>query len=640
MGGVLRPFFGVVFEPRQEMPMSNAWKNSAVRRSIIDAVHDVVRCLPDLLLYDILFKIIGFVLLTPGAAWLARRVIAQSGGAAIGNFDIARFLLTPFGLVGAATLIAVFLAISFMELAGLMVIGFGAAKNRRLTYLDALKFVAGRAARVLAASAWILLVVALAALPFVAAVLGIALWLISDHDINFYLQNRPPEFQLALVLGAVIASVVLALGVFLYVAVSFVLPGVLFRDQTVRQALLQSRTLLKGRFRRVAAALALCLLVWVVVSLIANAAVYTLGSVVVAGTAERIGLLLIVLGILTALNVLIATAVTFVGTSVQAVLIVRLYRDACREESIELIPLGDGEPELGARTQWTIPRKTPLAVAAVVLVIAAATAYGLIEGQSFEDRVEITAHRGSSLDAPENTLAAIEQAIQDGATYVEFDVQITSDGVLVVAHDADLMRVGNRPMVISESKYEDLRDIDVGSSFDSKFADQRVPTLDEVIDLAKGRIKLLVELKSYGADKERLIDAVIRTLEERDVADDSVIMSLKYDEVQKIEERHPQFVTGFVSSVALGDIAELDVDFLAVSAAQVDDLLIGSAHAAGKEVYVWTIDDPTEMSAMIDRGVDNIITNVPATMVEVLEERSQLTDAQRVLLRFRNLYVP
>jgi glycerophosphoryl diester phosphodiesterase len=281
----------------------------------------------------------------------------------------------------------------------------------------------------------------------------------------------------------------------------------------------------------------------------------------------------------------------------------------------------------------------PLGVAILALVMTVFFSWQLLQSLRLDDHVENSAHRGASLAAPENTLSAVTRAINDGATFVEVDVQRTADGVIVVAHDADLMRVARMPLVISESSYDELRRADVGAFFVPKSARQHIPTLDEVIDATKGKVKLIVELKTYSADSDLLVADVVRKLKAHNLLSDADIMSLKYDETQKVKQLAPEITTGFVAAAALGDISKLEVDFLAVSKARATDALIGAAHAQGKDVYVWTVDDRGEMFALIDRGVDNIITNDPATLAAVLEERLRLGNAERILLRFKSLYV-
>ena len=171
------------------------------------------------------------------------------------------------------------------------------------------------------------------------------------------------------------------------------------------------------------------------------------------------------------------------------------------------------------------------------------------------------------------------------------------------------------------------------------FANERVPTLEQVIDEVEGRVKLIVELKSYKGDKQKLISDVVQMLRDKKLGENAVVMSLAYDELVQLNRLAPEMTVGFVASASLGDLTTLDVDFLAVSQSQATDLLISSAHSRDKQVYVWTVDDPSTASLMIDRGVDNLITNDPATIVRVLQDRQALSNAERILLRFRSLYL-
>jgi glycerophosphoryl diester phosphodiesterase len=201
------------------------------------------------------------------------------------------------------------------------------------------------------------------------------------------------------------------------------------------------------------------------------------------------------------------------------------------------------------------------------------------------------------------------------------------------------MRVARVPLVITESRFDQLRTVDVGSLFGAEFADQRLPTLDEVIEATAGKVRLIVELKSYAGDAASLVADVVRTLKARELISSAVVMSLKYDVFQEVERLAPEITSGYIVSARLVDISKLNTDFLAVRKDKATDALVGTAHAQGKNVFVWTVDDPREMATMIDRGVDNIITNDPATLARVLRERADLGTTERILLKFRSLYM-
>ncbi len=608
-------------------------------RLFSNTCRDLWRCLSDLLIFDILFKVIAFAILTPLVGWLFRQFVATSGNAAVGNFDIARFLLSPLGLGMSIVAAGLLCTVLFGELAGLMYIGFGAVQGVRLTFADALRFIKGRIARILGASYLVLLILVAVALPFIIAALATANFFLSQHDINYYLEARPPEFVAAILVGVVIAGLAVIVLAMVSVPLIFVLPQVLFQQDVVWSAFRHSRRLTRGNSGYIVTAILAWLLGTSLTSLLLNSFVYFAGTLMVSASGERVGLLLISLGIIAAVNLIVNLALAFLSSALGCLLIARLYRECSLSQGVDLNLATDWAPSLDAEPRRPFSRKIPLGASAIMLVFAAFVAYQLLESLSREDHVEISAHRGASLVAPENTLSAVRQAIIDGATYVEVDVQRTADGVLVLAHDADLMRLAREPLVISESRYEELLAVDVGRLFSTEFTGERLPTLEEVIEASRGRAKLIVELKSYRGDSDQLVADVVQVFRSYNLFPDAVIMSLEYSEVQQVERLDPTIITGFVASAALGNISKLNVDFLAVSGALATNTLIATAHSQGKQIYVWTIDDPREMFTMIDRGVDNIITNDPGALVSVLEERAELENAERILLRFKSLFV-
>jgi glycerophosphoryl diester phosphodiesterase len=178
---------------------------------------------------------------------------------------------------------------------------------------------------------------------------------------------------------------------------------------------------------------------------------------------------------------------------------------------------------------------------------------------------------------------------------------------------------------------DDLAQIDIGSWFDPAYAEARVPTLRDVLEVAKGRGRVLIELKYYGHD-ERLEERVAQLVEKTGMAEDVMIMSLKRSGVAKMRALRPDWSMGILAARAIGDLSALDAEFLAVNTGQVSGHLLRRAHATGKRVYVWTVDDPRAMSRMISMGVDGLITNKPALARQVMAERAALSLAERILL--------
>ncbi|NIP85059.1 MAG: glycerophosphodiester phosphodiesterase, partial [Planctomycetales bacterium] len=267
-------------------------------------------------------------------------------------------------------------------------------------------------------------------------------------------------------------------------------------------------------------------------------------------------------------------------------------------------------------------------VGAVLAVTVGAVA---IRSVRLEDRCQVTAHRGASAAAPENTLAAIRQAIADGADWVEIDVQETADGQVVVFHDSDFMKLAGNDLKIWDATLDDLQDIDIGSWFGPQFSHQRVPTLAAVLEECRGKVGVNIELKYYGHDQQ-LEQRVAEIVEAHDMVSRVVIMSLKMDAVRKMKQLRPDWKVGLLMSVAAGDLRQIDADFLAVNANFVHRRFVRSVQADGKQVLAWTVNDAPTMSVMIGRGINSLITDKPALARSVLEQRAQLSATERVLL--------
>jgi glycerophosphoryl diester phosphodiesterase len=225
----------------------------------------------------------------------------------------------------------------------------------------------------------------------------------------------------------------------------------------------------------------------------------------------------------------------------------------------------------------------------------------------------------------------VKRAVQDRADWVEIDVQEAADGQVVVIHDSDFKKLADLDLKIWDATMDDLNDIDIGSWFFPEFRDQRVPTLAQVLDMCRGKIGVNIELKYYGHDQQ-LEQRVVDIVKARGMASNIIIMSLKPDAVKKMKALRPEWKVGLLMTVAAGGISRIDADFLAVNAGFAGRGFVKSAHAANKEVYVWTVNDAPTMSIMVSRGVDGLITDKPALALAVLEQRAKMSSLERLIL--------
>lgn len=234
------------------------------------------------------------------------------------------------------------------------------------------------------------------------------------------------------------------------------------------------------------------------------------------------------------------------------------------------------------------------------------------------DKVTITAHRGDCSAAPENTLAAFELAIENGADIIELDVRQTKDGEIVVMHDESLKRVCGVNKKVGKLTYDELMKYSPGKKYrgpnEELYREEKIPTLQEVIDLVGDRAKLNIELKPANTDKN-LSQKVAEIIGENDYYDNCFVASLTYGAIRRVKLSDPEIQTVYVMAVAMGDFYDLEyADGFSIKYRYINNEIIKQSHKRGKEVYAWTVDDKQILESMMLMNVDSIITNNPAKM--------------------------
>ena len=234
---------------------------------------------------------------------------------------------------------------------------------------------------------------------------------------------------------------------------------------------------------------------------------------------------------------------------------------------------------------------------------------------------QITAHRGASKEAPENTLAAFQRAIDEMADYIELDIQMTKDGYIVVMHDTSAYRTTGVSKNITDMTYDEVRNLDAGYWFSDKYRGEKVPSFEEVLKLVKGKAKLNVEIKS-SSESAIVAGKVVELIQKYSMEDECVITSFDYDALLAVKEADEDIQTGYILSVAYGKFYEDDrVDFFSVNASFLTKRVVDAIHNTGKQVYAWTVNNDTSIKNLANKGIDNIITDVPVTAREVVYSR-------------------
>ena len=224
-----------------------------------------------------------------------------------------------------------------------------------------------------------------------------------------------------------------------------------------------------------------------------------------------------------------------------------------------------------------------------------------------EQHTKLIAHRTGGYLAPENSVAGIVAAENAGAYGSETDVQRTSDGYYVINHDDNFKRLAGVNRTPQSMSFLEVRGLTLT---DPHFPAEPYPvaTLSDLLDACRGKEKLFIELKGVTADK-KMADDVVRIVREKNMVSEVVIISLSYRVINYVETHYPEFNTGVLFFAGVGNLPKLNCDILLLEEESVSNARIAEAHAAGKQIGVWTVNDSNGLSRFLDSEVDYIITD-------------------------------
>ena len=234
---------------------------------------------------------------------------------------------------------------------------------------------------------------------------------------------------------------------------------------------------------------------------------------------------------------------------------------------------------------------------------------------------KVMAHRGASTEAPENTMAAFQKAIDDMADYIELDVQLTNNGEVIVMHDSNAYRTTGVDANIVNMTYKEVKTLDAGSWFSDEYVGENVPSLKEVLELTQGKIKLNIELKPAD-NGTALAKNTVRLIEKYNMVNDCVITSFSESALKAVKTYNQEIKVGYILSAAYGDFYDMkNVDFFSVNAAFLSKRTIDAIHNSGKRVYAWTVNNKESIKNLTNKGVDGIITDNPVLARETIYSR-------------------
>lgn len=577
-----------------------------------------------LLVFYLFFTGLTVAALTPLFSGALAQISPITGQAAISTGGLVQFATSPGGLLWLAATATIATLLVLMQQAGMTWIAASEGRREYRIALSAVWAIARRFRRLLALSLLQVSGHLLVAMPFLLMIVIAYHFLLSPHDLYYLRLERPPVVWWFMGISAVAALGITICNGWLYLRWILSVPLMLLDGYGARAALRLSNEYVHGQRLPATGALLAGLAGLLVLPVLVTLAFQFVGGQMLPQLPERMDILMPVTLAFVALYILFTITVAFAGIATYSMLIYSVYRQASgRRQRV---------------TPENLPRRAgPMAWTAEILVILLAVGQAWFVLQSFEqrDEVTVTAHRGSAFKAPENTLSAIEQAIEDGADYIEIDVRMTADGVPVLWHDADMKRVFGLDGKISDLTLEQARKRDAGSWFAPEFSHERIATLEDAIATTRGRAGLYVDIKPDPETPE-LTRTVVELLQQLDAADGTVIAAAEWYVLAQARSLEPELKTTLLAQFIVGPLWEQDFDILGLRQNRVTPATVSQTHRSGNQLHVWTVNDPGAMSRFIDMGVDNIITDAPDVLAELLDRRRDLTDAELLVIKLRN----
>lgn len=537
--------------------------------------------------------------------------LKKAGYSYLTGRNILNFLFRPYTLLAAVCLVLIQTIITAIEISSLLT-AYQASMNRIKVYPIKMLYGGIKKFSLMFHRGW-------RKLPFL--ILGISFFMTLPIFYLMMLRIRPVSFVFEELAKNTLASAGVWLALFLLLL--SILPNILVIEAcflerlTLREGKRKSRRIMKKNLWRI-------LFLFLAVNLLMGIGLYLIYLLFAFGTAVTVVLTAqrnLSLAVMTRACDMIELAVISAGTVISLVVnhacLTGVYYEytglsTAREDFDLYLP---DESKIGKKMiAWV----SVICFALYGLFVFNTVRSGSLLAKKAIFETQITAHRGSSVSAPENTLEAVEKAIEELADYAEIDLQLTQDGEVVLLHDNSLKRTTGRNIYVWNIPFDELQELDASYGFGAGYENVRVPKFEDILALCKGKINLNVELKANKAN-QGLPQKALELIGEYGMESQCVITCTSLNMLIQVKEINPEIKTGYILAAAYGNYYDHDaVDFISIRSNFVTESVIENAHSYGKEVHAWTVNSKMEMERLKLLGVDNIITDRPVFAREVL----------------------
>lgn len=571
------------------------------------------------LLFEYLFMLLTSFVIIPIISFIFNRMLRVLGSGSVLNGDVYKIGLSYTGVAGLIAICLVAVLVLFIEFGVVITISQQHYFGKQVLISDAVLTTLRQTPKLFGFGLIQLLFFLLFLVPFIESPLSTSLF--AQFNVPIFFNSRVLSSSMMMLS---LYGLFLLAGVYTILRWIFVLHFIMIEDKSIRVAIRSSLLLTKGK--RLSIFVNLFLL---------NVFVFALGFVVISSVAYLPAWLDI--NVLKAVSnhysLTLTTVLTYMFTlllvPINIIFLTRLFyhfkrtRGVMPRDQLRLFKNGWVGP-LEQRLMTFLKGRTRKRVL-YSSILAAYLALALFVSYAANDQlvyvkwsVLLSAHRGDTLVAPENSLEAIRSSVAQSIDAVEIDVQMTKDGVVVLNHDYNLQRMAGVPKRVSELDYEEIARLNIAKAGGEPDEIVRIPMLSEVLGEVLGKSKLIIDLKPYGSG-EQLAEHVVALIEQFDMVQDCYIQSFDRSTLQHIRSLNPDIKIGQILYFALGDLSLLDVDFYTIEQIMLTEQLVERAHKKGREVWVWTVNSERNLKEVLKFEIDGIITDYPARAHNMVE---------------------
>ncbi|PDY45217.1 glycerophosphoryl diester phosphodiesterase membrane domain-containing protein [Bacillus pseudomycoides] len=572
----------------------------------------------NVLAFQLVYKLLAAIVFIPLFGMIFNKLLYFGGYANATNDELLAFLKTPYGIAAIFILSILALFLIFTEFAVLIIISYFAHKRQKVklrpilyktvTYLPSLF--------TYCLPGFVLYAVVL--LPLLSV--GYKSALIPEIQIPNFITGE----LFKTTMGQVGYYAFFAVVAYLNLRWIFVLPIIVLEEKTFRTAARKSANLVKGSFFKVLFFLiGFFISIGIVFVLLMGMYLLVLWGVYEFTNPKGTFALLAE----STLSVFLTSTLylfSFIVTPFYIMALTRLY---LQKVPVEDVLLEEGLDYSKTKADKCFFKKHRLKFIGVYIV--GVFTVGMVVAfivtfitNSYKEPV-IMAHRGYVSKGVENTKEALQGAIDAKAEYAEIDVLQTKDGQLAVIHDLKLKRLANTNVQVSDLTMDELQKLTLSQDgFTGK-----ISTLDEMIKLAKNKIKLNIEVKLHGNEKD-FVKKVLKTIKENDFEKQCVIQTLHYPLIKEFKRANPDIKVGYILYASRADLKYVQADFYVAEEYMLNKRLVKAARKLNKPIYVWTVNDMESFKKYYKLNVDGIITDYPVDAQKTIKMMKEQEESE------------